>query len=134
VPTSAPSQARTSRDLRAHLYEEHRAGAGGSAIVEAYTSGIDRLIAFLFDSATAEYTERYVCSTIAAPSPRRAATDGRAEPVVRHRSSRALSLARERLRRDRWPSASSTRSGMPASSSGTPAARSPTARASRRRI
>lgn len=47
-------------DLRAELYEQHRAGAGGTAIVEAYTDGIDRLIAFLFDSATAEYTERYV--------------------------------------------------------------------------
>ncbi|MCC6763580.1 MAG: [protein-PII] uridylyltransferase [Deltaproteobacteria bacterium] len=47
-------------ELRTRLYEQHRAGAGGSAIVEAYTGGIDRLIAFLFDSATAEYTERYV--------------------------------------------------------------------------
>lgn len=47
-------------NLRAGLYEQHRAGAGGLAIVHAYTSAIDRLIAFLFDSATAEYTERYV--------------------------------------------------------------------------
>ena len=28
--------------------------------MQAYTSGIDRLIEFLFESATAEYTERYV--------------------------------------------------------------------------
>ncbi len=47
-------------DLRAQLYEEHRAGAGGTAIVQAYTGGIDRLIEFLFESATAEYTEKYV--------------------------------------------------------------------------
>jgi [protein-PII] uridylyltransferase len=47
-------------DVRAALYERHRAGAGGLAVVQAYTSAIDRLIAFLFESATAEYTERYV--------------------------------------------------------------------------
>jgi len=47
-------------DVRATLYEAHRAGAGGLAVVGAYTSAIDRLIAFLFDSATAEYTEKYV--------------------------------------------------------------------------
>lgn len=47
-------------DLRARLHEEHRDGASGTAVVEAFTGGIDRLIAFLFESATAEYTERYV--------------------------------------------------------------------------
>ena len=47
-------------DVRAALYEQHRAGAGGLSVVQAYTSAIDGLIAFLFDSATAEYTERYV--------------------------------------------------------------------------
>ena len=47
-------------DLRSRLHARHRAGAGGTEIVAAYTEGIDRLIEFLFDSATAEYTERYV--------------------------------------------------------------------------
>jgi [protein-PII] uridylyltransferase len=47
-------------ELRTGLCQQHRAGAGGLAVVHAYTSAIDRLIAFLFDSATAEYTERYV--------------------------------------------------------------------------
>ncbi|MCC6848954.1 MAG: [protein-PII] uridylyltransferase [Deltaproteobacteria bacterium] len=47
-------------DLRTRLYEQHRAGAGGTAIVEAFTGGIDHLIAYLFASATAEYTGRYV--------------------------------------------------------------------------
>ncbi len=47
-------------ELRATLYDAHRAGAGGLAVVGAYTAGIDRLIAFLFESATAEYTEKYV--------------------------------------------------------------------------
>ena len=47
-------------ELQAGLAARHREGAGGRAIVHAYTNAIDRLIAFLFDSATAEYTERYV--------------------------------------------------------------------------
>jgi len=47
-------------DVRVALYEQHRAGAGGLSVVQAYTSAIDGVIAFLFDSATAEYTERYV--------------------------------------------------------------------------
>ncbi len=47
-------------ELREGLYTQHKAGAGGLAIVRAYTTAIDRLITFLFESATAEYTERYV--------------------------------------------------------------------------
>ncbi len=47
-------------ELRTRLHEQHRAGASGTALVGAYTGAIDRLIAFLFDSATAEYTERHV--------------------------------------------------------------------------
>jgi [protein-PII] uridylyltransferase len=38
----------------------HRSGASGRAVVSVYTDAIDRLIAFLFESATAEYTSRYV--------------------------------------------------------------------------
>jgi [protein-PII] uridylyltransferase len=47
-------------ELREGLYVQHKAGAGGLAVVQAYTTAVDRLIAFLFESATAEYTERYV--------------------------------------------------------------------------
>lgn len=47
-------------EVRTGFYDQHRAGAGGLAVVQAYTAAIDRLIAFLFESATAEYTERYV--------------------------------------------------------------------------
>jgi [protein-PII] uridylyltransferase len=47
-------------DVRGQLAERHRAGASGSAIVRAYTGAIDRLVCFLFDSATVEYTSRYV--------------------------------------------------------------------------
>jgi len=47
-------------DVRGRLVECHRAGASGSAVVRAYTGAIDRLVLFLFDSATAEYTSRYV--------------------------------------------------------------------------
>ena len=46
--------------VRGQLAERHRAGASGSAIVRAYTGAIDRLVRFLFDSATVEYTSRYV--------------------------------------------------------------------------
>ena len=47
-------------EVRATLAEEHRAGASGSTIVAAYTGAIDRLVTFLFDCATLEYTRRYV--------------------------------------------------------------------------
>lgn len=47
-------------DVRAVLAERHRAGASGSTIVTAYTGAVDRLVAFLFNSATAEYTRRSV--------------------------------------------------------------------------
>jgi [protein-PII] uridylyltransferase len=47
-------------DVRGTLAERHRAGASGSAIVTAYTGAVDRLVGFLFNSATAEYTRRSV--------------------------------------------------------------------------
>jgi [protein-PII] uridylyltransferase len=47
-------------DARAVLAERHRAGASGSAVVAAYTGAVDRLVTFLFNSATAEYMRRYV--------------------------------------------------------------------------
>ncbi len=47
-------------DVQTVLAERHRAGASGSAIVGAYTGAVDRLVGFLFNSATAEYTRRYV--------------------------------------------------------------------------
>ena len=47
-------------DVRGVLAERHRAGASGSEVVAAYTGAIDRLVSFLFNSATAEYTRRYV--------------------------------------------------------------------------
>jgi [protein-PII] uridylyltransferase len=47
-------------DVRSVLLAWHRAGAGGRAVVAAYTGAIDRLVTFLFDSATADYTRRYV--------------------------------------------------------------------------
>jgi [protein-PII] uridylyltransferase len=47
-------------DVRSALLAWHRAGAGGRAVVAAYTGAIDRLVTFLFDSATADYTRRYV--------------------------------------------------------------------------
>lgn len=47
-------------DVREVLAERHRAGASGSAVVGAYTGAVDRLVGFLFNTATAEYTRRYV--------------------------------------------------------------------------
>lgn len=47
-------------EVRAVLYERHRGGASGSAVVAGYTGAVDRLVGFLFNSATAEYTRRYV--------------------------------------------------------------------------
>ena len=47
-------------DVHAVLAERHRAGASGTAVVTAYTGAVDRLVGFLFNSATAEYTRRYV--------------------------------------------------------------------------
>jgi [protein-PII] uridylyltransferase len=47
-------------DVQGVLAEWHRAGASGTAVVAAYTGAVDRLVAFLFNSATAEYTRRYV--------------------------------------------------------------------------
>ncbi len=46
--------------VRAVLLQRHRAGASGNAIVKAHTKAIDALVKFLFRSATAEYTSRYV--------------------------------------------------------------------------
>src|ERR1700752_1489620 len=47
-------------DVKAALAEQHRAGAGGTAVVSAYTAAIDRLVRYLFDHAPAEYPSRYV--------------------------------------------------------------------------
>ena len=47
-------------DVRGVLADRHRAGASGSAVVAAYTGAVDRLVGFLFNSATAEYTRRSV--------------------------------------------------------------------------
>jgi len=46
--------------VQERITERHRAGASGRAVVNAYTDAIDRLITFLFASATAEYMRRYV--------------------------------------------------------------------------
>jgi len=46
--------------VHAVLLERHRAGASGTAVVRAYTGAFDRLVSFLFDAATTEYTSRYV--------------------------------------------------------------------------
>ena len=47
-------------DVKARLCEQHRAGAGGGAVVVAYTSAIDALVGFLFESATLLYQRRSV--------------------------------------------------------------------------
>jgi len=47
-------------EVHEHLAACHRAGAGGCAVVEAYTASVDRLVLFLFDSATERYTRRAV--------------------------------------------------------------------------
>ena len=47
-------------DVHAVLHERHRAGASGGDVVVAYTGAVDRLVGFLFNTATAEYTRRYV--------------------------------------------------------------------------
>lgn len=46
--------------VQQQIASQHRAGASGRAVVTIYTEAVDRLIAFLFESATAEYTSRYV--------------------------------------------------------------------------
>ena len=46
--------------VRETVAARHRSGASGREVVKLYTDAIDALIAFLFASATAEYTRRYV--------------------------------------------------------------------------
>jgi len=41
------------------LFEQHRAGASGAAIVNSYTAMMDHLLRLLFDGATAAYAARY---------------------------------------------------------------------------
>jgi [protein-PII] uridylyltransferase len=45
--------------VRAELKERHDAGAGGLEVVAAYTEAVDRLVCFLFASATAHFTSRF---------------------------------------------------------------------------
>jgi len=47
------------REARAQLYEEHRRGASGHAVVDAYTGAMDELVRALFVAANEAYTERY---------------------------------------------------------------------------
>ncbi|MBM4267962.1 MAG: [protein-PII] uridylyltransferase [Deltaproteobacteria bacterium] len=47
-------------ETREQLRAWHDSGARGVAVVEAFTRSIDRLIGWLFDSATATYRRRYV--------------------------------------------------------------------------
>jgi [protein-PII] uridylyltransferase len=46
--------------LRSRVRAWHDSGAGGGAVVAAYTAGIDRLIQYLYDAATESYRRRYV--------------------------------------------------------------------------
>jgi len=48
------------QELREKAEEWHRAGAGGSAVVEYYTKNFDLLICFLFDAAACTWRKRYV--------------------------------------------------------------------------
>ena len=65
APADAPEDlGRLSRDylgsLRSRVRALHDSGAGGGAVVAAYTTGIDRLIQYLYDAATESYRRRYV--------------------------------------------------------------------------
>jgi len=44
--------------IRADVRERHEAGAGGCALVAAYTDAVDRLITFLYTQATLHFTTR----------------------------------------------------------------------------
>ncbi len=44
--------------IRAEVRQRHDAGAGGLAVVAAYTEAIDRLVRYLYDNATAHYLAR----------------------------------------------------------------------------
>jgi len=63
-PSGAVGDAgRVARDyvnrVRAELCERHVAGAGGVAVVAAYTDAIDRLVALLFEDATLHFQSRH---------------------------------------------------------------------------
>lgn len=47
------------QQTKAELFERHRKGASGHAIVQSYTAVMDHLLRTLFDAASAAYAERY---------------------------------------------------------------------------
>ncbi len=58
------------QEAKAQLYEQHRRGASGHAVVNAYTGAMDELIRALFAAANTAYTERYsrlnqLCAVVA---------------------------------------------------------------------
>ena len=116
---------------REELRQRHDGGAGGLAVVAAYTDAIDHLVEWLFDNAT-----RPLPGEESAPEPAlhrgRAGRlrPRRAEPAVRHRPALPLSVEGEPVRRDGRRDRSSPRSGTPASRSATRCATCASARAS----
>src|SRR5262245_14362212 len=46
-------------ESRSRLYDWHKSGATGDAVVAAYTGVMDNLVRVLFDAASTAYVERY---------------------------------------------------------------------------